>query len=178
MVAGMESQSAVINRDTQENALNRAPESRPDFNLYTYQQDAMPILLGWGIGSTLAGLVWRRSASSWLRGLGIQFIGWGIVDALIASFAIANAANKSAQVDSGEITKVEHRRQSEQFERIVWLNALLDIGYILGGSRMVKRSQQNRQRRGMGWGIIIQGLFLFIWDVLLASTARRKRRDT
>jgi hypothetical protein len=43
---------------------------------------------------------------------------------------------------------------------------------------MAKRSQQNYHRRGMGWGIIIQGMFLFIWDVLLASTARRKRRDS
>lgn len=157
---------------------SNASENRQEYNLFTYQQQVMPVLLGWGVGSIVSGLIWMRSTADWLRGLGSQFLGWGIVDSLIAAFAIRNAAQKNGLVEVGEITQDEHHRQSVQFERIVWLNALLDIGYIFGGIWLAKRNPTNQQRQGMGWGILIQGGFLFIWDVLLASVAKRKRSVT
>lgn len=146
-------------------------------NLYTYQQKTMPILLAWGLGSVVAGFIWRRDRSKLLYGMGSQFIAWGAVDASIAALAIANAVKKSGQVESGEIPPREHYRQAEQFRRIVWLNALLDIGYMLFGIRFTRRNAGDRQRRGTGWGIIVQGAFLFVWDILLALFVPRLNRE-
>jgi hypothetical protein len=155
---------------------NQESGSGVGYNLYTFQQKAMPILLGWGVGSIITGFLWTRSRSQALQALGNQFIAWGAVDGSIAAFAIANAAKKSSLVESGEITPHEHYLQAEQFERIIWVNALLDIGYMLGGFRLARGNPQDRRRQGMGWGILTQGAFLFAWDILLALIAQRHRR--
>lgn len=148
------------------------------YNLYTYQAKAMPILLGWSAGSVVAGAVWLRSAGKFWRGLGSQFLGWGAIDGLIAGFALRGAAKSAARLESGAISPAEHQRQWLQFERFVWLNVLLDIGYVLGGVWLKRSNSHDPQRRGMGWGIAIQGGFLLIWDILLASISRSKRRGT
>lgn len=144
-------------------------------SLYRYQMQAMPVLLGWAVGSATAGLIWLRSAGKFWRGLGSQFLGWGVIDGLIAGFALRGATENVARLEQGEISPEEHQRQWLQFERFVWLNVLLDIGYVLGGAWLKRSQPQDQQRQGMGWGIIIQGGFLLIWDILLASISRNKR---
>ena len=148
------------------------------YNLYRYQFNAMPVLLGWGLGSLAAGLVWMRSSSQWLRGLGGQFVGWGAIDGLIAGFALRGAERNAARLAGGEISPAVHDQQAVQFERIVWLNAVLDIGYLAGGLWLLRRGANQPNRRGMGLGVLIQGAFLFVWDILLASCAQRQRQNT
>ncbi len=161
-----------------ENTETADQPSSPAENLYTYQARAMPILLGWSVGSVVAGALWLRSAGKFWRGLGSQFLGWGAIDGLIAGFALRGAAKSAARLESGTITLAEHQRQWLQFERFIWLNVLLDVGYVLGGVWLKRSSSHDPQRQGMGWGIAIQGGFLLIWDILLASISRSKRRGT
>jgi len=144
-------------------------------NLYTYQKQAMPVLLGWSAGSILAGLLWMGSERRLWRGLGSQFLGWGAIDGLIAGFALRRATKNASRLDSGEISPVEHQRQWLQFERFVWLNVLLDLGYIVGGAWLRQRNPKDPQKQGMGWGIILQGGFLLAWDIILATISRSKR---
>jgi hypothetical protein len=154
-----------------------APEgAEQGYSVYRYQQNAMPVLLGWAVGSIFAGLLWMRSRSEWLRGFGSQFLGWGAIDGVIAAAGMSGAAKNEQRLNAGEITPDEHTRQAANFERFVWLNALLDVGYMLGGWVLARRSPNDRRRQGMGWGILAQGAFLFIWDILLASGAQRRRR--
>lgn len=150
--------------------------SRPSDNLYTYQKKTMPILLGWAAGSVIAGLLWLRSSNKFWRGLGSQFLGWGVINGLIAGFALRGASKNAVRLESGEISPAEHQRQWVQFERFVWLNVLLDKGYITAGAWLALRNPQDAQRRGIGWGVAIQGAFLLIWDILLASLSWNKRR--
>lgn len=150
----------------------------PVDNLYTYQVKAMPVLLGWAMGSVVAGLLWMRSSNKFWRSMGSQFLGWGVIDGLIAGFALRGAATNAARLESGGISTAEHKRQWVQFERFVWLNVLLDKGYVAGGAWLASHNPQDPQRRGMGWGIAIQGAFLLIWDVLLASISWSKRRGS
>jgi hypothetical protein len=145
-------------------------------NLYSYQTRAMPILLGWSVGSIVTGALWLSSASKFWRGLGSQFLGWGAIDGLIAGFALRGATKGAARLEAGEISPAEHQRQWLQFERFVWLNVLLDIGYVLAGVGLKRSNPHDPQRQGLGWGIAIQGGFLLIWDILLASLSRSKRR--
>jgi hypothetical protein len=145
------------------------------FNLYHFQRSAMPVLLGWGLGSIIAGLLWMRSPSRFARGAGNQFVAWGLVDGVIAGLALAGARRKQAQWQTGQITPLQHDREAGQFEKIVWANAALDVGYVLGGRWLSRRFPENPQRRGMGLGVMIQGAFLFFWDLFLALAVRRGR---
>lgn len=145
-------------------------------NLYQYQERVFPILLGWAVGSVATGLLWLRSASDFFQGMGSQFALWGLVDGLIAVFGIRSAERNAARYISGEIDQTKHNQQSRLFETIVWLNVILDLGYILGGAIFKKNNQNNHKREGMGTGIMIQGLFLLIWDIFLAAFSRKTRK--
>lgn len=145
------------------------------FNLYQFQRSAMPVLLGWALGSVVAGALWLRNPSRYLRGVGGQFAAWGLIDGLIALFALAGARRKAARWQASQITPAGHARETDQFEKIVWANAALDVGYILGGRWWARRHPADPHRRGMGLGVMIQGAFLLFWDLFLALAVRRGR---
>lgn len=145
------------------------------FNLYLYQKRTFPILLGWATGSVVSGLLWWRSASEFYQGLGSQFSLWGLIDGLIAVFGIQSAKRNHARYQSGEIDRNKHDQQAKLFETIVWVNVILDLGYIIAGILYKGRHRDNPRRRGVGFGVLLQGSFLLIWDILLASFSRKMR---
>lgn len=150
-------------------------KKQDQFDLYTFQRRTLPVLLGWAAGSIVAGGLWWRSSQQWLRGLGSQFLGWGLIDGLIALFGLRSAIENTTKFGQGEISSTEMQTQTQRFERILWVNTSLDIGYLLFGGWFINRARGNDQRRGIGWGIILQGGFLFIWDLLLLLLLRLKR---
>jgi hypothetical protein len=152
------------------------PEPNEPVDLFTFQQRAFPLLLGWSLGSILAGLIWRRPGQGFWRGIGDQFIGWGLVDGLIAWFGLGGAQRNSQLLKNGQLSADEHVHQRRNFILIVALNVLLDVGYIIGGRYLTKRAE-NEQRRGMGWGILVQGGFLFVWDLFLLILVPGIRRN-
>jgi hypothetical protein len=142
-------------------------------NLYRFQQVTMPVLLGWSVGSMITGWsLWWREGSRFLDGLGAQFVGWGLIDGIIAIFALRGAGRDARRYAAGEISPEEHDRAKARFKRIVALNAALDIGYVAGGKALLRDSQDQPGRRGTGWGVIVQGAFLFVWDILLLLALR------
>jgi hypothetical protein len=146
-------------------------------SVYHLLGQRLPILLGWAAASLLAGVWWRRSRDARLHGAGDQFIAWGAVDGLIAAGGIAGARKNARRLEDGTINSQQHTLDARRFERIVWVNAALDIGYIAGGERLIQRSTGSPYRLGTGWGILIQGTFLLIWDIFLALIIRKYRRD-
>jgi hypothetical protein len=48
--------------------------------------------------------------------------------------------------------------------RILAINAPLNLVYIASGLLLAKRSPKDVNRRGMGWGIVLQGLLLLAFD--------------
>lgn len=161
---------------TSENRPHASDPAQQGYSVYQYQTQAMPILLGWAAGSMASGLVWLTSRSEWLKGFGSQFLGWGAINGAIAVLGLSGAAKNEGRRRKGEISPGEHSRQAVQFERFVWFNALLDIGYMLGGWQLARRNPKDARKQGMGWGVLAQGAFLFVWDILLAAIAGRKRR--
>lgn len=175
------------------NGADRSRAAAPRWNVYAYQQQIMPLLLGWAVGSMAAGMYWWRCRFAWVRGLGSQFVGWGAIDGLIALFGRHGAVRNAARYAAGEIDAAEHARQARQFEIILWVNTGLDVVYMLSGRWLVARYRVDRdhsapddthpdaaraaERRGMGWGIIVQGAFLFWFDLVNALIVRRQRKD-
>lgn len=144
---------------------------------FKFQRRTLPILLGWSLGSVIAGIFWSLDKNNVWRGIGSQFIVWGLIDGLIALLGLRGAKQNQLLVESGGMAQEDQLKKAKGFELFVWFNALLDVGYIFIGQWLVARNVRQDFKRGMGWGIVWQGLFLFVWDVFLAVFTRRRIRD-
>lgn len=141
---------------------------------WAQQHDLLLGLLGWGAGSIVVGAGLASQRSAVLRQIGFQAITWGAIDALLAWSGRRGARQHAALVvtptpDPDEI------KAAHSFQRLVAVNAGLDLLYIAGGLRLARDGRPDR--RGVGLGIAIQGLFLLIYDSLLVGWATRWRAD-
>ncbi|MCC6615742.1 MAG: hypothetical protein IT320_19890 [Anaerolineae bacterium] len=59
-------------------------------------------------------------------------------------------------------------REGNNLRRLLWINAGLDILYMIGGWWTTLRARKP-WLRGVGLGVILQGLALFIFDLFHAS---------
>lgn len=129
-----------------------------------FQRAASMILLAWGVLSMLCGAAAMAVRAAFARHVGLQALVWGAIDALIALVGLRNAT----QSHSGSVAA-----QARRLQAIVALNAGLDVLYVLGGRRLVQRAGGKPVRAGAGLGIIIQGLFLLLFDSALTLLLRR-----
>lgn len=147
-----------------------------DKSFYEYQHDRFGILLNWGILNTIAGLIVSRSKREEVKHVGLQAAAWGIINAAIASFGRRGARAAQTRLESGEIGTPEQEKAAHSFKRILLINAFLDVGYVTGGSILASKAKR-ADRKGMGVGIIVQGLFLLVYDGLLAYEVGSKWLD-
>ena len=152
----------------------REPFSRQN-DLFTYQQRVLPVLLFWGAGSAAAGAYWWRGPRPFWRGVGIQWAAWGAIDALIALGGLRGAQRKGAALAAGTLDDESHADEARKFERILWINAVLDMGYALGGLLFMRRGAGDAQQRGMGVGVVMQAVFLFAFDLCNGVVVRERR---
>ena len=114
-------------------------------------------------------------AGPFLRGLGIQFFAWGVIDGAIDFFGERASAKRKLKVEeSGSIES--EAKGSRWLERILWINTGLDVLYVFGGLWLMQVwGRDSLLWKGHGVGIIIQGGFLFFFDFFHAFSLRRKR---
>ncbi len=131
--------------------------------IWDYQAQLSRRLLLWGAISISLGL-WliTRQAEFW-RGLGLQAVIWGLIDGVIALHGLRRAGKRlHLHVDLEAAA-----RETSTLRRILRINAGLDLLYIAGGAALLLlRGGENEFAAGNGWGIILQGVFLFLFDVL------------
>jgi hypothetical protein len=126
-------------------------------------------LMLWSVLSMAGGaLLWRRGTPFW-RGFGIQALAWGAIDALIA------AAGLAGQRPSHDPSPAyDAPREARKLRRLLWFNAALDVGYMAGGAWLARtKGSANPAWRGHGWGIVLQGAFLFWFDLYHALRVPR-----
>lgn len=139
-----------------------------DRSFFHFQYRVLGVLWAWGLGSVAAGLPALLSRNQVARQAGIQAIAWGAIDAALAWFGRRDARKKiSASATDGP-------RQARRFRTILLINAGLDVGYVAGGWALLRRARGRDERAGMGIGIIIQGLFLLVFDSALAWLVGRR----
>ena len=120
----------------------------------TFTQTIARRLLLWGAISTNGGVILQFSRRPFWIGFGQQAIGWGLIDALIALVAGRSASRSFS---------------SSTLRRILLINAGLDVLYMLGGFIFARtKGATDEKLRGQGWGIVLQGLFLFKFDLIHA----------
>lgn len=143
------------------------------------QLNGLQPLLAWGLLSSTAGLLLmlRRPRGYWFH-YGLQALSWGVIDALLAVNGQRQARQRLAAVRAGTRSRSDAARDLQQLQRILLVNAGLDILYMLSGRWTAQRWRERDDRRGLGDGIALQGLFLFAYDVLFAAAiARRREKD-
>ena len=148
--------------------------------VWDFQRKVGNRLLLWSALNVIAGglaqvrLNGRRLGAFW-QAVGAQALGWGAIDAAIALVGRRGAAKNEREVrDKLPLEKQLHAaEQARKLRRLLWLNAALDVGYMLGGWWFAHRfanarGERDRSTRGHGYGIILQGAFLFVFDVIHA----------
>lgn len=137
--------------------------------LWRFQQRLTNMLLGWAAASVAAGLVLGRGDDALRRGAAEQFVGWGVVNAVLAVIGRRGARRQRSQPEA-----LAARRRTLSW--LLWVNTALDVVYVLGGRRVMNgRGVDDRHWRGRGLGIVLQGGFLFFFDLLNALALRRVR---
>jgi esterase/lipase len=132
-------------------------------------------LLLWSGVSILAGIAliafhppWRES---FWGGFGLQAVLWGLIDAGIAGFGIANT-KKSIRAAKGQDpveVDAQARKDAQRLRKLLWINTGLDVLYVAGGlAWALTRGAANPFAAGTGWGIVLQGAFLFLFDLFHA----------
>jgi esterase/lipase len=93
---------------------------------------------------------------------GLTAIVWGAVNGLIALFGLRKAGQHLFQPSTDEDEVVEAAR----IRKILWINNALDVLYVAGGTALLYFLGQNSLFwRGAGWGTVLQGAFLFGFDL-------------
>ncbi len=121
-------------------------------------------LLLWSATSIGLGLRFMREVDGYSQGLGAQFVGWGLIDALIALVGGGLSARRRRLPEAA--TAEQQAAEARNLARLLLVNTVLDVFYVLGGWALARtRGAEDRRARGHGRGIMAQGAFLFLFDL-------------
>ncbi len=91
---------------------------------------------------------------------------WNVVNAGIAVYALFDIAGTDISMLGADEVMKKHIRS----ENLFLINAGLDILYMAGGAWMIHAAGKNEKRRdllrGYGQSVILQGAFLFLFDLV------------
>jgi hypothetical protein len=131
-------------------------------------QDRLTLsLLSWAMASVATGLLLGRSENEFRRGVGEQFAGWGLVNGAIAVLGQRGSQKKREKPEANSPEALA--KEKNKLKRLLWTNTGLDVAYMAGGWHAARtRGQMDERWCGRGWGIILQGGFLFFFDLINA----------
>ena len=139
-------------------------------DIWKFQAGLSLRLVIWAAASSAAGLVLIFLATGFWRGFGIQALAWGAADGLIAGLGRwLSGRRRRSTADPNDPKLLE--AESRKLRRTLWINTGLDLLYIAGG--IILASTVGRGSpvwRGHGWGIVVQGVFLWFFDLIHAQS--------
>jgi esterase/lipase len=137
--------------------------------IWDYQEALSRRLILWSTTSIATGVVVLVLGGAFWRGFGLQAVVWGAIDGAIALFgSISSRKRRAKSPPSPETAAVEARN----LRRLLWINAGLDVLYVAGGIVLLYTlGAQNEFTAGNAWGVIAQGGFLLLFDLLHALAA-------
>jgi hypothetical protein len=139
----------------------------PTTLIWAYNRRLSWRLMRWALASIAVGMFLARSRRAFWRAFGWQTAAWGAVDVAIAGFG-----QLKSELDQGSATTSVERLQARKLRRLLWINAALDVGYVLAAvilaRRTVSEPMRRQARQGHAAAIASQGAFLFAFDLLHA----------
>jgi hypothetical protein len=138
-------------------------------NIWQLQHRISRRLLLWSALSIIGGALLLFAVPFW-RGVGLQALVWGAVDAVIAFFGLLSLRRKKRRPDANEPETLE--REARDLRRLLLINAGLDGFYIVGGIAVLNSFTRDFAR-GNGVGITLQGAFLLLFDTFYVFQVQR-----
>lgn len=139
-----------------------------DFNSVRldYNQNGMLILGFWAVSNLIWGGIGMRKSEGQSKGFHEMNLYWNLVNLLIACFGFWQAQQESLDLS---IWQTIENQQS--ITKVLWLNFGLDLGYIACGFFLIERGLRKAKLRLVGFGksILMQGLFLLVFDGVLVG---------
>ncbi|MCP9235764.1 hypothetical protein [Lewinella sp. JB7] len=149
-----------------------------DLNLarIDHQRNAMCVLDGWAVVNIGLGLALRSTTTGESRRFHEMNALWNTVNLGIAGLGYLAATRDPVATDLYTSLQKHHG-----FQKILLLNAGLDVGYLMGGLYLRGRSGRvgadGERLRGYGNSIMVQGGFLLLFDLANYFIARGRDED-
>jgi len=119
-------------------------------------------LILWALLSILVGLLMILLGDPFWQPFGFQALAWGAVDAIIGWIGLQRVKKHLGKPSSVQIEEQE----AGKIRKLLWINNALDVIYVAAGAAMVYfLGNESTFWRGTGWGVILQGAFLFFFDL-------------
>jgi hypothetical protein len=130
-----------------------------------HQRTAMLLLGGWAIGNIGLGLGLRAGRDGEARRFHEMNALWNTVNLGIAGLGYLSLLRADLPPDA-----FASLRENTGFAKVLLFNAGLDVGYLMGGLYLRERAKRpdadQDQLRGYGNAILLQGGFLFVFDLV------------
>jgi len=130
------------------------------------RKTGMAILGTWAVGNMITGAIGRKQASGHNAYFHEMNLIWNVVNLGIAGAGYYFTA-------TGEMPDNASTLLNDQvsFQKTLLFNAGLDLAYIAGGVYLIERAKNTVNKperlRGYGKSVILQGSFLFVFDLIL-----------
>ena len=129
-----------------------------NLNLYQLNRQISLFLMGWGLSSVILGGTLIFFDNPFLKAISIQFLLWGIIDFILGLIPIIR-------------NKISERKK---LYKILFFNSFLDIIYILVGLILIFEFVfEGEATIGHGFGVLIQAIFLLVFDTYYGFRAYR-----
>jgi len=151
-------------------AFAQSSESLIDLNQkrLDINRTGMIILGSWAVGNMAIGTTGYFRSEGQTKYFHQMNAMWNLVSLGIAGFGLYSALNDPTQLDFAESIQ-----QHESIRRILLFNAGLDVGYMATGIYLRERAfRSDRPERLTGYGnaLLLQGAFLFTFDLVMFLT--------
>ena len=124
----------------------------------------MLILGGWALGNMAFSGIKVGNTEGVEKGFHQMNIGCNAFNLSIAALGYWGATKENPATFDGFNTMNEHYK----LQKIFLLNTGLDVAYVVGGAYLIERSktaEKSEQMKGFGQAVILNGEFLFIFDL-------------
>lgn len=126
-------------------------------------------LLVWSALSILGGALLILLLTPFWRGVGVQSVVWGAIDAGIALFGLYTIRRKRARPEANTLQAL--RREARSLRRLLLVNVGLDVFYVVAGV-VVLLTFDTPFAHGNGVGVLVQGGFLLLFDAFYATRVK------
>jgi hypothetical protein len=143
-------------------------------NIWQFQEQLTRRLRDWALFSIIVGGFTLADRNPLRKGIGVQFVGWGVVNYAIALLGSKSANKREKSLPDPNADNIQ-QTETHKLTRLLLINTGLDVFYILGGFFLIRnRGRKDPHWQGQGVGIIFQGLFLYIFDLIHALILLRR----
>jgi len=141
-------------------------------NRFNHQRTAMIVLGSWAVGNIATGSILQARATGETKYFHQMNAGWNLVNLGIATAGYLTLV----RTDLANLTIDQSLSDYYKFQKLLLFNAGLDLAYVTGGFYLMERSKRasiNNPERlaGFGKSIILQGGFLFAFDLVTYLTS-------